>query len=78
MFVQDLVEISAASFLSILIDGSSDSSTIENDIVYMRVVGPDGRAENIFLGLEAVPESKATGILEAVNRGKQPMNIFIR
>ena len=57
-------------FFSIMIDGATDSSVTELEIVYLRYVGDDGKPVNTFFSIEDVQHAHAHGILTAVNAGE--------
>ena len=55
----------AAKFISIMADGATDVSCLEEEIVYVRFVS-SGAPKTIYVGLEEVESSKAPGILKAI------------
>lgn len=55
-----------AQFLSVLVDGSTDLSVIEEEIVYVRCVLPSAETITFYVGLEEVLSAKAPGILHAI------------
>ena len=55
-----------ARFLSVLADGSTDLSVIEEEIVYVRCVLPSAETITFYVGLKEAPSAKAPEILHAV------------
>lgn len=55
--------IKKTQFLSVLSDGSTDLSVIEEEIVYVRWVS---RNHNILWGTERGPNAKAPGVVHAI------------
>ena len=53
-------------FFSLLLDGSTDVSTMEQEIVYVRFM-VDGRPKNELLGMMSVKQANAEAILEGLN-----------
>ncbi len=52
-------------YLAVLIDGSTDSSVVEKELVYVMCVGPEGKAQCcFFLQLKDVLDATAPGILK--------------
>ena len=54
-----------AKFISIMADGATDVSCLEEEIVYVRFVS-GGAPKTMYVGLEEVECSKAPGILKAI------------
>ena len=66
--IEKLIE--NCKFLSIMSDGSSDISNIENEIVYVHFA-IEGRVYCYFMGLVACPIANADGIFSAIKKGVQ-------
>ena len=52
--------------LSVLADGSTHLSVIEEEIVYVRCVLSSAEAITFYVQLKEVPSAKGTGILHAI------------
>ena len=52
--------------LSVLADGSTDLSVLEEEIVYVRCVLSSAEAITFYVGLKEVPRAKGPGILHAI------------
>ena len=55
-----------ARFLSIMADGSTDVSVIEEEVIYVRFVSASGVPETFYVGLKEVENAKAPGVLKAI------------
>ena len=55
----------AAKFISIMADGATDVSCLQEEIVFVRFVS-SGAPKTMYVGLEEVESSKAPGILKAI------------
>ena len=65
-FMADLLDsLHTAKFISIMADGATDVSCLEEEIVDVRFVS-GGAPNTMFVGLEEVESSKAPGILKAI------------
>ncbi len=53
--------LNSVEFFSLLLDGSTDISTTEQEIVYVRFL-KDGKPFNIFLGLMSITDASANGL----------------
>ncbi len=70
-------KINRATFFSILVDGSTDTSVREMEVVYVMFVDPDdGYTKVVFLTIEEVRHANAPGVLEAITTGK--LNMYIQ
>ena len=56
-------KINSQAFFSIMLDGSTDKSTVEQEIVYARILS-DGKPENVYLGLMTVNGTTAVDIAQ--------------
>ena len=66
MFQQSIAQkLNTSTFFSILIDGSTDRSVEEQEIVYVRLM-ENNRPVNRFFGLIQVPDSSAKGIVQSL------------
>jgi hypothetical protein len=54
-------------FFSILIDGATDSSVTENELIYLRFV-EDGKPVNHYFSIENVEHANAAGILQTIEQ----------
>ena len=57
-----------ASCFSVMIDGATDSATLEMELVYLRFL-VDGRPRNTFLSIEDIKQADASGILDTIIEG---------
>ena len=58
-----------SNFISILCDGSKDSSVIEKECIYIQFVEPSSMKINVaFLSLQDLPSQDASGIYEAIKK----------
>ena len=65
-YKEDHIEsLSTAKFVSIMSDGATDVSCLEEEIVYVRYVSY-GAPKTFFVGLKEVDNAKAPGILKAI------------
>ncbi|XP_070536928.1 zinc finger protein 862-like [Ptychodera flava] len=65
---EDLVkEITESKLYSVLNDSSTDRSTVEEEIVYVRILR-DGRPVTKFLSLQPMPRGNAESIINAIDR----------
>lgn len=64
-----LNDITAAHFISVLADSSTDSSVRELEGVYVRILHK-GIPKNIFVGVEELPNATAPGHYTAIKNGK--------
>ena len=55
--------VKSGEFFSLLLDGSTDVSATEKEIVYVRII-EDGKPLIVFLGLMSVKDRTAEGILQ--------------
>ena len=58
-----------ARFISVLIDGATDSANMEDEIVYVKYVDNQDGPVQRFLGIQDVAHASADGVLEAVDKG---------
>ena len=49
-------------YLAVLMDGSTDSSVVEKELIYMMFIGTDGKVECRIFQLKNVPDATAPGI----------------
>ena len=58
-----------SNFISILCNGSKDSSVIEKECIYVQFVEPSSMKINVaFLSLQDLPSQDASGIYEAIKK----------
>ena len=57
--------INKATYLSIMIDGATDTAKMENEVVFIRLLAAGG-PKNIYVGIHEVRHAHAAGVLEAV------------
>ncbi|XP_051803965.1 zinc finger protein 862-like isoform X3 [Acanthochromis polyacanthus] len=67
-------ELCKAKFVSILCDGSTDSSGAENEIIYVRICC-DGLVKTYFINCALVPRGDAKNILAALKRSIEMIGI---
>lgn len=58
-------EISASKFISIMVDGSTDSSVIEEEVIYVRL-SRAGKVKVQFVGIQALEKADAEHVTDAV------------
>ena len=51
-----------SQYLAVLMDGSTDSSVVEKELIYVMFVGADGKVECRFFQLKDVPDATSSGI----------------
>lgn len=68
-------EIENARFLCVLSDGSTDKSITEQEAVYVRFTGSNGRPSTHFADLVAVTSADAAGVTAAIQKGLQTVNV---
>ena len=61
-----------AQHISLLIDGATDSSNLEDEIVYIKYVDRREGPVQRFLGIQDVRHANADGVLAAVDTGMKP------
>lgn len=59
------MEISASKFISIMVDGSTDSSVIEEELLYVRS-SIAGKVKVQFLGIQAIEKADAEHVTDAI------------
>ncbi len=64
-----LAQLKEARFISILIDGATDSGSIENEIVYVKFFNRKKGVLQPFLDIEDVKHANADGVLAAIDAG---------
>jgi hypothetical protein len=75
MFIEDLgAELKNANAYAILSDGSTDSSVIEEEIIFIRFV-KNGQIYTRFMSLQAAPNAKATGLKAAIEKALEDVGI---
>ena len=57
-----LVSVRKLRYLAVLMDGSTDSSVVEKELVYVMFIGSDGKVECRYFQLKDVPDATASGI----------------
>jgi hypothetical protein len=71
----DIVD--AAEFVGVLIDETLDVTSTEQMVVYYRLVGPTGKREVVFAGIEPLPKGDAEtivcGLLGRLSRDGVPL-----
>ncbi|KAF3840384.1 hypothetical protein F7725_019101 [Dissostichus mawsoni] len=60
-----LQKLKLAKYFSVMIDGATDTATLENELVYVRYMDTEGPI-NSYLKIEDVKHANAAGVLEAV------------
>ena len=68
-------KLDAAKFVTVLSDGSTDVSAIENEVIYIRF-SLQGRAENYFIAMQDVKRADAQGIYNALVKHLENFNIL--
>ena len=64
---QLITKLCEARFFSVMIDGSTDSANIENELVYVRYLDMGTGVVTSFIGIEDTKHATAEGILETVD-----------
>lgn len=67
MYERSIQKIAEKKFYSILIDGATDSSVTENELVFVRLVNC-GVPENHYLSIEDIQNANAQGILNCIEK----------
>lgn len=67
-------DIKASTFVSILADGSTDVSTKEQEVVYLRYVS-DGEVKTQFVSIEELSSSDAAGVMEGLECALKKLNL---
>ena len=67
---QLLTDLKNAHYISVMIDGATDSGILENEIVYVKFFSKERGVVQSFLGIEDVKHANAAGVLSAVHLGK--------
>lgn len=62
--VQDTI--SGCNFISILSDGSTDISVVEQEVVYVRYIKSNGRADTVLVNIVAPEHGHGLGLFEAI------------
>ena len=68
-----LVGLRQARFISLLIDGATDSGNLEDEIVYVKFVDAKRGPVQRFLGIQDVRHANADGVLATVDIGRQSL-----
>ena len=68
-------EIKNARFLCVLADGSTDKSITEQESVYVRCTGSNGRPSTYFADLVPVTSADAPGVTPAIQKALQTLSI---
>ena len=66
MYERSVQKIMDEKFYSILIDGATDSSVTENELIYVRYLN-NGVPENHYLSIEDIENANALGILKCID-----------
>ena len=64
-----LAALRGARFISLLIDGATDSANLEDEIVYVKYFDNEHGPTQHFLGIQDVQHANADGVLTAVDTG---------
>ena len=67
-------EVHNARFMCMLTDGSTDKSITEQETVYVRYVGPNGRPTTQFADIVALESADAVGVTSAIGKGLQAVD----
>ena len=59
-----------ANYFSVLVDGATDTATVEQELVYVRYLNSKAQQQNFFLSIEAVKSSDANGVLDSIMSGR--------
>ena len=68
-------EVHNARFMCVLANGSTDKSITEQETVYVRYVGPNGRPTTQFADIVALESADAVGVTSAIEKGLQAVDI---
>lgn len=66
---QLLTDIKNAHYISVMIDGATDSGILENEIVYVKFFSKERGVVQSFLGIEDVKHAHTAGVLSVVQSG---------
>jgi len=66
-----------ARFISVLADGSTDSSITEQEVVYIRFVGEDGHPNTMFADLVPLQSATSPGVLQGIDKGLAAVGISL-
>lgn len=64
---ESVIKLKEKSFFSVLIDGATDTSVTENELIYVRYL-ENGVPENHYISIEDVEHADASGILSVMNK----------
>lgn len=65
-----ITQLKSARFMSVMIDGATDSSNLENEIVYVKFFNENKGVLQYYLGIEDIKHANAQGVLSAIDTGK--------
>ena len=68
-------EVHNARFLCVLADGSTDKSITEQEAVYVRYTGPNGRPSTQFADIVALESADAVGVTKGIQKGLEAVDI---
>ena len=68
-------EFEGARFLCVLADGSTDKSITEQEALYVRFTGFNGRPSTFFADLVPIRSADAAGVTAAIQEGLQAVNV---
>jgi len=74
LFQNSLNELSKKRFFSILIDGATDTSVTECELIYLRYLS-GGKPVNHYLSIEDIKNANAPGIISAIEKAFENSNI---
>ena len=68
-------EVHDARFLCVLADGSTDKSITEQEAVYIRYVGSNGRPTTQFADIVSLESADAVGVMAAIEKGLEAVDV---
>lgn len=72
-----IINIHAANYFSILSDGSTDQSIVEQESIFIKFVGQTGVPETGFVDIVEIEHAHADGIYSAIVDGLANVNLNI-
>ena len=72
-----LDDLSKARFISLLVDGETDSTNLDDEIIYVKFLDSHCRPAQLFLGIHDGKHASASGVLDAVDTGVYNMTITV-
>ncbi|XP_033753177.1 zinc finger protein 862-like [Pecten maximus] len=68
-------DVMESRYFSVLSDGSTDSSITEQEAVYIRYIGPEGKPQTEFCDIVSLETADASGVLQGIDRALETIGI---